>query len=443
MDKNLGQDFKFFSLLKFVMPSIIMMVFMSMYTMVDGAFVSRFVSTDALSAVNIVYPLYSIVIAIAIMLATGGSAIIAKKLGEQNNKEAKENFTFIILVGIIIGIIVLIIGIFFIEPLIKMLGSNATTHDYCIDYGQTLLYFAPFAMLQMLFQYLFVTAGKPNLGLIVTILAGITNVVLDYVFIVKLGIGIKGAALATGIGLLIPAIFGVIYFTFNRKGILYFVKPSFDFKALLESCVNGSSEMVSNISVAVVTFLFNMVMLRFLGEDGVAAITILLYAQFVLNAIFFGFSMGVAPIISYNYGANNIDRQKRIFKYCMLFIISVSVIVYMLSLIGAPTLTKFFAHEGTTVYDIALEGFEIFNISFLFTGLNIFASTMFTAYSNGKVSAILSFLRTFVFIIGSLLILPYIIGVNGAWLATVIAELLSFFVSIYLIFRYKNTYNYI
>lgn len=443
MDKNLGQDFKFFPLLKFVMPSIIMMVFMSMYTMVDGAFVSRFVSTDALSAVNIVYPLYSVVIAIAIMLATGGSAIIAKKLGENNNKEAKENFTLIILVGIIIGVIILIIGAFFIEPLIKLLGSNANTHDYCIDYGKTLLYFAPFAMLQILFQYLFVTAGKPKLGLIVTILAGVSNILLDYIFIVKLGIGIRGAALATGIGLLVPSIVGVIYFTFNRNGTLYFVKPRFDFKVLLESCANGSSEMVSNISVAIVTFLFNMVMLRFLGEDGVAAITILLYSQFLLNAIFFGFSMGVAPIISYNYGANNVKRQKAIFKYCMIFTISVSLLVYILSVIGAPTLTKFFAIEGSTVYNIALEGFKIFNISFLFTGLNIFTSTMFTAFSNGKVSAILSFLRTFVFITTSLIVLPYIIGVTGAWLATVIAELLSFFVSIYLILRYKNQYSYL
>ncbi|MGL5152828.1 MAG: MATE family efflux transporter [Clostridium sp.] len=442
MDKNLGKDFTFFSLIKFVAPSIIMMVFMSLYTMVDGAFVSRFVSTDALSAVNIVFPLYSTVIALAIMLSAGSSAIIAKKLGENKIREAQENFTFIIIVGIVIGFAILISGLVFLEPLVNMLGATPNIFDYCMDYGRTMLIFMPFAMLQMLFQNLFVTAGKPNLGLCATVFGGAINVALDYIFVVKLGLGVSGAALATGIGMVIPAIIGVVFFAFFRNSSLHFVKPKYDFKMLIDACLNGSSEMVTNISIAIVTLLFNLIMLKHLGEDGVAAITIILYAQFILNAIFFGFSMGVAPIISYNYGSLNHIRQKKIFKYCITFIGTFSILIYLISIPLSPILTEIFSHKGSKVYDIALEGFRIFNLSFLFNGLNIYASTMFTAYSNGKISALLSFIRTFVLISGALIILPNIIGVTGAWLATVVAEFISFFISIYFIRKYKTIYSF-
>ncbi|MGL4774004.1 MAG: MATE family efflux transporter [Clostridium sp.] len=270
MDNTLAKEFKFFSLLKFALPSMVMMVFMSLYTMVDGMFVSRFIGTTALSAVNIVYPIYSVIIAVGIMLATGGSAVIARKMGEEKLKEAKENFSLLVLTSFILGIIIGVLCLIFLNPLLKALGANETIFEYCVSYAKTFLMFTPLALIQMLFQYFFVTAGKPEIGLSLTVIGGLLNMILDYFFIVKLEMGISGAALATGIGLAVPAIFGLIYFIVVRSGSLYIIKPRFDKGLLIESCINGSSEMVTNIAVAVVTFLFNVMMMKYLGEDGVA-----------------------------------------------------------------------------------------------------------------------------------------------------------------------------
>lgn len=442
MENNLSKEFHFGSLLKFALPSMIMMVFMSLYTMVDGIFVSRFVGTQALSAVNIVYPIYNVIIAIGIMLATGGSAVIAKKLGEKKEKEAKENFSLIILVGAIIGVLILIIGLLFLKPLLYMLGSNENLFPYCYSYAKVLLFFAPFGILQLLFQYFFVTAGKPSLGLSVTIVGGLANMILDYVFIVPLEMGILGAALATGIGIAIPAIFGLIYFTVNRKGALTIVKPKYDGKVLLHSCFNGSSEMVSNIAIAIVTFLYNIIMMHFFGEDGVAAITILLYSQFLLNAIFLGYSMGVAPVFSYNYGSENKKVIKRIFRYSLWFVTLTSIVSCFLAIILAPYIIAIFAKRGSSVYQIAMDGSLLFNLNYLFAGINIFVSSLFTAFSNGKISAILSFLRTFVFIVSGLISLPMIFGVSGVWFALTVAEALTIVVSILFLIRYRKKYHY-
>lgn len=440
---NIQKNFNFTALIRYSVPTIAMMVFMSMYSIVDGAFVSKFVNTNALSALNIAYPLFNAVIAIGVMLGAGGSALIAKKMGEDKFQEAKENFSLIVYAGITIGITLTAAGAVFMKPLLKFLGSNDLLMNYCYDYAFTLLLFTTPTILQMIFQYLFITAGKPHLGLGLIIVGGCLNILLDYVFIVPLNLGIRGAALATGIGILVPSLSGLLFFSLNRNGTLYFVKTKIHMKILAHGCANGSSEMVTELSNAIVTFLYNAIMLRYLGEDGVAAITILLYVDFLLKAALLGFSMGVSPIISYNYGSQNVAQIKRIFKYCISFVLACSVIIYISSTLCAPYLTSIFAHKGSNVYNLAMSGFMLYNISFLFSGFNIFSSALFTAFSNGRVSAIISFLRTFLFLSAGLLILPPLIGIKGAWISVTISEGISLIMSLFFLIKYRKIYQYL
>ncbi len=442
MSNSISKEFKFFSLLRFAFPTMIMMVFMSLYTIVDGIFISRLVGTDALSATNIVYPAISLLIAVGVMLATGGSAIIAKKMGEKKEQEAREDFSFIVLTGFIIGLIFMVVGNIFIDPIVRLLGSTDALMDYCVGYLSVCLYLAPACILQLVFQTFFVTAGKPMLGLILTISGGVANMVLDYLFMGVFHMGVEGAALATGIGQLIPALIGLIYFLFVRHS-LYLVKPKIRWSVLAESSFNGSSEMVTNLSGAIVTFLYNIMMLKLVGEAGVAAITIVLYGQFLFNALYMGFSMGVAPVISYNYGSENNRMLKRIFKICMLFITVSSVIVTVFALVMSPIIVEVFTAVGTETYTLAKTGFFLFSLNFIFAGVNIFASSMFTAFSDGKTSAIISFVRTFVLIVINILILPELIGVNGVWLSVPLAEFMSVFLSGYFFVKKKKKYNYV
>lgn len=439
---GIAQEFNLISLLRFVAPTVVMLVFMSLYQMVDAVFVSKFVGENALSALNIVYPFPSIVIAVSIMLATGGSAIIARNMGEGKEKEAKENFSFIVLVGAVIGVTIATAGILFIEPLIYMLGATPSLYDYCYEYLFILVLSVPLSVFQMLFQSFFVTAGKPHLGLTLTVLGGVSNIVLDYVFIVLCGFGVSGAALATSIGYSIPGLFGLIYFAVSRKGTLYFVKPVFRWGVLFKCCINGSSEMVNNLAVAVTTFLFNVLMLKYAGEAGVAAITIVLYAQFLMTSAFMGFSSGIAPVVSFNYGSGNVRQLKKIFKISVWVITVVSAAVFVIAETCSDVVIMVFTPAGSEVFGLTKYGFAIFSFSFLCTGMNIFASALFTAFSNGKISAILSFLRTFVFLTSCLLFLPLFWGVDGIWLAVPVAEVMALFVSVYYLVRFKKVYQY-
>lgn len=439
---GIAQEFNLISLLRFVAPTVVMLVFMSLYQMVDAVFVSKFVGENALSALNIVYPFPSIVIAVSIMLATGGSAIIARNMGEGKEKEAKENFSFIVLVGAVIGVAIATAGILFIEPLIYMLGATPSLYDYCYEYLFILVLSVPLSVFQMLFQSFFVTAGKPHLGLTLTVLGGVSNIVLDYVFIVLCGFGVSGAALATSIGYSIPGLFGLIYFAVSRKGTLYFVKPVFRWGVLFKCCINGSSEMVNNLAVAVTTFLFNVLMLKYAGEAGVAAITIVLYAQFLMTSAFMGFSSGIAPVVSVNYGSGNVRQLKKIFKISVWVITVVSAAVFVIAETCSDVVIMVFTPAGSEVFGLTKYGFAIFSFSFLCTGMNIFASALFTAFSNGKISAILSFLRTFVFLTSCLLFLPLFWGVDGIWLAVPVAEVMALFVSVYYLVRFKKVYQY-
>jgi len=439
---NLGQKFTLMSLIKFTSPTIFMLVFISFYQMVDGVFVSNFVGTDALSAINIVQPIISVIVAIAIMLSGGGSAIVAKHMGENNYEKARESFTLLIVVGAIIGIILAIFLFIFANDIVLILGATEQLYGYGYDYLIVLIIFSPIAIAQMMFLVFFITAGKPHLGFLFTIMAGITNIVLDYVFITQFNMGIKGAAIATVIGQSIPVLFGIYSFLFSKKLTLYFVKTKFDFNTVKMACFNGSSEMVSNLSTGVTTFMFNSVMLKYVGESGVASITIVLYAQFLLTAVYIGFSSGVAPIFSYNYGYNNKDEIKNVYKLSKKLIINFSVIMVFIAVLLAKQIVGIFTSGDGELFKMTVEGFKIFSISFLFSGINIFSSNMFTAFSNGLVSAIISFTRTFVVLILCLLILPEIIGINGIWLAVPISELLCIFMSIFFFYKYKNKYYY-
>lgn len=362
-------------------------------------------------------------------------------MGEGKNEEARNAFSLIVYTGIFLGICISIFGNIFLNEIIRFLGASPALEKYSYDYLKIIIFFAPFFILQILFQTFFITAGRPELGLRMTIVSGISNAVLDYLFMKTFAMGMIGAALATVSGYLIISIFGIVYFLKKRNN-LYFVKVKIEWKTLIESCINGSSEMVTDISSGVVTFLFNIVMMKYMGEKGVAAITIILYSQFVFIAVYLGFSMGTAPIISYNYGNQNKKQLKRIFKICSKLIMGSSVGVFLLSLIFAKYIVGFFASEGTEVYNIAIKGFSLFAIAYIFAGYNIFSSSLFTALSNGKISAVISFMRTLVFIVLGIFFLPMIFQVNGIWLAVPFAEILSILVSLFFIRREKGKYGY-
>lgn len=442
MKNQLAKNFNTLSLIEFTIPTILMLVFMALYQMVDGVFVANYVGDTALSALNIVYPVPSIMIALSIMLATGGSAVIAKNMGEGKNQEAKENFSMLICTGCLIGVVFAVLGLTFLPSIIRLLGATENLYGYCYDYLFILMLSAPMAVFQMLFQTFFITAGKPHTGLAVTIAGGVANIVLDYLFIAVFGLGVSGAALATSIGYSIPAVFGLIYFSVRRKGTLYFVKPVFHKGVLSNSCFNGASEMVNNLSIAVTTFFFNLLMLRYAGEAGVAAITIVLYAQFLMTSVFMGFSIGVAPVISYNYGLNNVSQLQKVFQISMRVITVSSLVIFLAAQAFSAPIIRVFAPPHSQVFSLARHGFFLFAFSFLFTGVNIFASGMFTAFSNGKVSALLSFFRTFVFLLVSLFVLPLFLQIDGIWLAVPVAEGLSLFMSIYYIKTLKSVYHY-
>ena len=441
MLNKLDRDFGFWGLLRFALPSIVMMVFMSLYTVVDGFFIARFVGPDALSATNIIYPVINVVLAAGIMLATGGSALVARRMGEGDERGARESFTFLMLCGAGIGVAFALAGLFLPEPLSRLLGASDRLIVYSVDYLRILLLFAPAYMLQLMFQSFFVAAGKPGLGLVLTVGAGVANGVLDYVFIVPLGMGIQGAALATVTGYLVPAVYGVFFFLLRRKG-LRFIRPRVDWRMLGKSCFNGSSEMVTNLANGVITFLFNALMLRMLGEDGVAAITIVLYAQFLLTALYMGFSMGVAPVISFNHGAERFDRLRRTFKHCMVVVAASSAAVFAFALAASGAIVSIFSPEGTTVYALARHGFLRFSPAFLFAGFNMFASALFTAFSDGKTSAIISFARTFAFILLGLLFLPRLMGVDGVWSAVPFAEICAAALSALFLWGKRQAYHY-
>lgn len=442
MDDNvLDREWTAGALICFALPTVVMMVFMGLYTVVDTIFVAQLVSTDALSAINIVCPVVNLTVGLGTMLAAGGNAIVSRRMGEGRYQEAREAFTLLILTGAAAGVLLLLAGRAWMDPIIAALGASGPLFPYCRDYLSVLLWFIPANLLQTLFSNLFVTAGRPGLGSGLSVLAGLTNIVLDYVLIVPCGLGIRGAALGTGFGCLVPAAAGLIFFA-GRRGPLFFTRPVPDWRVLGESCFNGSSELVGQLAAAVTTFLFNVTMLDLLGEDGVAAITIAIYSQFLLNTAYIGFSMGIAPIVGFHFGAGNRARLRQVVSTGVRVTAAASAAVFALARGAGPGIVGLFAREGSEVYSIAAEGFALFSYSFLFCGLNIFVSALFTALSNGRVSAALSFLRTFGLLAGGLLLLPRVLGPAGVWLAAPAAEGVMSVVSGACLLRCRARYGY-
>lgn len=441
MNHSLSKKFTFGSLLMFALPTTVMMVVMSLYTIVDGVFVSRYVSTNALSSINIVYPVINIVLGISVMLSTGSCAIVAKKIGEGRPESARSAFSSIIYLNIILGLVLALLGNLFAAPLSRLLGSSDLLLEDCVTYLRWQLAFAPALMLQIQFQMYFVTEGRPGLGLFLTLLAGVANGVLDYILIVPMGMGIAGAAIATVTGYMIPAVIGLIYFACSRKS-LWLVTPKLEKGELAETCINGSSEMVTNLSSGIITFLFNLTMMHFAGEDGVAAITIIQYAQFLLNALFMGFSQGVSPVISFNYGSQNHAQLKQVFKTSLIFTLGASLVIFITAQLTGSLVVGIFAQPGTSVYALAYHGFTIFAFNFLFSGFTTFSSALFTALSNGRISAIISFVRTFGLILTCLVALPFLLGVDGVWLAIPIAEFGGMMLCLYYVRKHKCIYQY-
>ena len=442
MTNRLDRDFSALALFRYTLPSILSLLFMSLYQMVDAIFISNFVGENALASMNIVYPVISVMLAITLMLTTGGSAIVARKMGEGKEQEAKEDFTVIMLTAAVLAAVLSLLSMLFMQPLLRFLGATPALYDDCLDYLGTLIPFMPMAALQIVFSTFLITAGRPGLGFFLTAVSGVSNIILDYVLMVPLDMGIEGSAWGTVAGYLIASVPALLYFSFQRRGSLYFVRPKFRARMLGFSCFNGSSEMVSNLSVSVTTLLFNKLALHYMEEAGVTAVTVVLYAQFLLTAVFMGFIGGAAPIISFNLGSGNQKRQATLFRHCTFTVLLMTAVVVVASYLLARPIVSVYIRQSSDIFPLALHGFLLFAVSYLFAGFNIYASGLFTALHNGKVSAIISVLRTFVLLVLSLLLLPRFIGADGIWLAVPVAEFLACLVSVGYLIGYRKQYHF-
>jgi putative MATE family efflux protein len=441
MEKLIGGHLSAAKFYKFVTPSIIMLLFISLYSIVDGIFVANFVGSDALAAINIILPIGALVMGAAIMLATGSSAIVAILLGEKKFDEANEKFTLICLVALVAGMAFTLFGYIFIEEVIRALGATDRLFDYCKTYGTYMIVSAPFMFVAMVYEYYIRVDGKPGFTLVLYVSGGVTNIVLDYVFIVHMGLGIEGAALATLIGIVLTFILGAWYFSFGKTTIKY-RRPHLDWRFIGDSLINGSSKMVSELSTGITTLIFNLAVLKLAGEDGVAALTIVLYTQFLMVSTYMGFAMGVSPLISYGYGAERHDQILKMLRYSKSFIVVSSAAVFILAELLAPLIVRVFVGLDSPVFPIALSGLRIFAVAFLFIGINLFISNMFTAYTNGRISAIISFSRALFFVAIGILILPQFFHLNGVWLTIPFAEIMTILVSLFFLRRYKKRYRY-
>lgn len=421
MENELARDFDVKALLRFALPTVLMNLFVGLYYIVDGICVARFASTDALAAMNITYPTFFTAMAISIMLATGGSAVVAKKMGEGREQEARADFTFLTIVTLAIGVLFSTLCLLNLKPLVYTLGADDYLFPMSRAYVGIQLCFTPAIFMQMFFQTFFVTAGKPKVGLILTLIAGCTNIVLDLLLVGYFGMGVVGASYATCIGYSIPAAAGIVFF-FRRNKVLYFTKPRASAAVLGRSCANGSSEMVANLSASITTAVFNIIMMRLIGADGVTAITLLVYTQYIFQAFFTGFSVGVAPIFSYNYGSGNRERLARLFRISRWSIFAASAGVFLAMEAFTPWMVMAFAPRDTAVFAIATVGIRIYSFAYLCYGTNVFTSSLFTALSNGMLSFTVSFLRTLVFLLPGVIVLSHMFAATGVWLAGPFAE---------------------
>ncbi len=429
------------NILKFTVPTMVRMLFVSMYSIVDGIVVSNYIGSLGLSAINIVFPVLNVCMAITFVFATGGNALIGKLLGEGKKEEACSFFTLVILVNLAVMAVMLAVFLGFGEEIYLHIGSDEEILPYCMEYGTIMVLAGPIWSLQILFQGFLVTADRPNLGLWLSIAAGVLNIILDILLVGYLDFGIAGAAYASMAGMVVAGLLPLLVFA-NPKSLLHFAKPKWTGKALLYSMGNGASEMVTSLSSAITTALFNLQMMAIVGEKGVAAISAVLYLQFLFVAIFVGFSMGIGPLFSYNYGSENRDNIKKLFAIAMKIIGVISVSMFAIAEIFDRPLVMIFASQDETLAELMVTGFRIVAVSVVFSGINIFASGFFTALNNGKISAFISILRTLIFEAGALLLLPKFFAIDGVWWALPAAEIGAFVIILFLLAKYRKRYGY-
>lgn len=442
MDIQLSDHFNYKRLFRFVLPSIVMMVFTSIYGVVDGFFVSNCAGKTEFAAVNLIMPFLMILGALGFMLGTGGSAVVAMTLGTGRVEKANQIFSLLVYIGFGAGVVIAIVGIVFVEPVAILLGAEGDMIRHCAMYGRIILIALPMFIMQNMFQSFLVTAEKPKLGLLVTVLVGVTNMVLDGIFLWVFRWGVAGAAIATAISQTLGGLIPVIYFVNKNSSSLRLTKAIWDFSTLIKVCVNGSSELVTNISMSLVSMLYNFQLMKYAGENGVAAYGVIMYVTFIFVAIFLGYSIGTAPIVSYNYGAGNKDELKNIFKKSIIFMSCAGVLLAVTSAGLASPLSKMFVGYDKELCDITVRAFVIYSLSFVFCGFSIYGSSLFTALNNGLVSALISFLRTLVFQILAILIMPLIWGLDGIWFSVVVAEVFSVILTAVFVIVYRNKYGY-
>lgn len=439
---QLSDHFTYQKLLRFTAPSIMMMIFTSIYSVVDGLFVSNFVGKTPFAALNFIFPFIMLLSAVGFMLGTGGSALVAKTMGEGKMERANRLFSMFTYVAIVSGIMIAVIGILVLRPVASFLGAEGEMLEYCVSYGRILMAVMPAFMLQTMFQTFFVTAEKPELGFKITVAAGVANMFLDWLFIAVFGWGLEGAAWATGLSQVLGGVIPVIYFARPNSSLLRLTGLTFDGRALLRGCTNGISELVSNISMSLVGLLFNVQLMAYAGENGVAAYGIIMYVDFIFLATFIGYSMGSAPVVSFHYGAGNTDELKSLLRKSIVIIGIASVSMFAIAELAARPLSLIFASYDQELLDMTINGFRIYAVSFFFVGFAIFGSGFFTALNNGIVSAIISFLRTLVFEVIAVLTLPLIFGLNGIWLAIVLARGLAIIVTMFFLVKKQPEYRY-
>ena len=440
---QLSDHFTYRRLIRFVIPSVAMMILTSIYGVVDGLFVSNFVGKTPFAAVNLVIPFTMILGAFGFMLGTGGTALVAKTLGEGRQEEANRIFSMLIYFALGLGVLLTIFGIAVLKRIVIKMGADDAMLRHCMIYGRIVLLGIPFYMLQNMFQNFLIAAEKPQLGLIVTIAAGVTNMVLDALFIAVLGWGVAGAAAATALGQCVGGLIPFVYFARKNSSRLALVKTKLLGGALLRTCTNGSSELVSNISMSSVGMLYNAQLMKVAGENGVAAYGVILYVNFIFIAIYLGYAYGSAPIVAFNYGAGKKAELQNVLKKSLKLLLGTGIVLLSIGVLFAGVLSGLFVGYDAQLYAMTVRGLRFYAVSFLLSGFNIYGSSFFTALNNGVVSAVISFLRTVVFEVAAVLILPLFFGLDGVWCAITVAELASILITIGAFSALRRRYQYL
>lgn len=443
MNIQLSDHFTYRRLIRFVIPSVAMMILTSIYGVVDGLFVSNFVGKTPFAAVNLVIPFTMILGAFGFMLGTGGTALVAKTLGEGRQEEANRIFSMLIYFALGLGVLLTIFGIAVLKRIVIKMGADDAMLRHCMIYGRIVLLGIPFYMLQNMFQNFLIAAEKPQLGLIVTIAAGLTNMVLDALFIAVLGWGVAGAAVATALGQCVGGLIPFVYFARKNSSKLSLVKTRLMGGALFHACTNGSSELVSNISMSSVGMLYNAQLMKVAGENGVAAYGVILYVNFIFIAIYLGYAYGSAPIVAFNYGAGKKAELQNVLKKSLKLLLGTGIVLLSIGVLFAGVLSGLFVGYDAQLYAMTVRGLRFYAVSFLLSGFNIFGSSFFTALNNGMVSAAISFLRTVVFEVAAVLILPLFFGLDGVWCAITVAELASILITIGAFSALRKRYQYL